>query len=373
MAAQQRLKAAVIGLGRMGSTFEDEIGPYGRWQGPHAHAACYRAVEQVELVAGSDPHAGQGAAFAARWGLDAGHIYTDYREMLERERPDIVSIATSTRPRERILLDVVERGAGVQAIWAEKPIAMSLEEGDRMVAACREAGIVLAVGASRCWDATYNRMRELIELGEIGQPLQVIALGQSNLSHMGSHLLTLLAYLAGGKCQWAFGQMESDEQAASDDDLRGNGFLQFDNGVQAFVRATPCGAAEWEFDVIGTEGRVRAIADGEEVEFWKRLPATLPGRGREAARLVFPRPQRIETANVRTVRDILACLTSGKKPICDGEDALHALEIAIAMRESHRRGGQRVALPLADRSLRMNAAETLQGDVPVAVRRAAQA
>ena len=46
MAAQQRLKAAVIGLGRMGSTFEDETGRFGRWQGPHAHAACYRAVGQ---------------------------------------------------------------------------------------------------------------------------------------------------------------------------------------------------------------------------------------------------------------------------------------------------------------------------------------
>jgi hypothetical protein len=72
---------------------------------------------------------------------------------------------------------------------------------------------------------------------------------------------------------------------------------------------------------------------------------------------------------VRTVRDILSSLENGTKPICDGDDALHALEIAIAMRESHRRGGQRVDLPLTDRSLRMNAAETLHGDTPVLVRR----
>ena len=52
----------------------------------------------------------------------------------------------------------------------------------------------------------------------------------------------------------------------------------------------PSGAAEWEFEVIGTEGRLRAVNDGEEVEFWKLLPPALPGRLREPARLIFPHP-----------------------------------------------------------------------------------
>ena len=369
MTEHKPLHAAVIGLGRMGSTYDDEIGPYSRWQSPHAHAACYRAVAGIELVAGADPHEGQRAAFAARWSLDPARVYADHREMLARERPDIVSIATSTRPRADIVQGVVDAGSGVRAIWAEKPLSMSLEESDRMVAACRDAGIILAVGASRCWDATYNRMRALIDQGAIGKPLQIIALAPANLSHMGSHSLTLLAYLAGGRCRWVFGQMEDDEAAAGDDDLRGNGYLQFDNGVQAFVRAVSCGAAAWEFDVIGTEGRLRAISDGEEVEFWKLQASELPGRPREQARLVFPRPQRVDTPNARTVQDLLACLEDGTEPICNGEAGRHALEIAIAMRESHRRGGRRVDLPLADRALRMNAAETLHGEEPVIARR----
>ncbi|MCY4373490.1 MAG: Gfo/Idh/MocA family oxidoreductase, partial [Spirochaetaceae bacterium] len=58
---------------------------------------------------------------------------------MERERPDLVSICTSSRPRARVLLDVAEIGAarGLKAIRAEKPLAISVEEGDRMVAACR--------------------------------------------------------------------------------------------------------------------------------------------------------------------------------------------------------------------------------------------
>ena len=55
------------------------------------------------------------------------------------------------------------------------------------------------------------------------------------------------------------------------------------------------------------------------------------------------------TANYRTVLDLLVGLRTGKEPNCNGDAGRHALEIAVAIRESHRRGGQRVDLPLANR------------------------
>ena len=364
------IRAAVIGLGRIGSSFDDEIGAFQPFASvPHSHAASYQAAKEVTLVAGADPHPEQRKAFIQRWGLDRNCVYGDYREMLERERPEIVSICTTAKPRPRILLAVVKANAGVKAIWAEKPIAISLKDADRMVDACRRAGILLAFGASRCWDAVYNRMRELVEMGEIGRPLQVNAFGSCQLSHNGSHLLTLVRYLAGGDCRWVFGAMESDEESREDDDLAGNGYLQFDNGVQAYVRSMACGPAEWEFDVIGTDGRLRAVNDGEEVEFWKVGRPTLPGRRRESIRQIFPRPRVNESANLRTVQNLVNGLKTGKPPNCDGEAGRQALEIAIALRESHRRGGMRVDLPLADRSLRINSSETLQGEEPALIRR----
>ena len=378
----RHLRAAIIGLGRMGSTFDEEAGPFSRWRPPHAHAACYRAVGAVQLVGGSDPHAGQREAVGRKWGVEPGHLYADYREMLERERPEIVSICTSARPRARILQDVIAAGTGVRAIWAEKPISSSLAEADAMIEACRRAGVVLAVGASRCWDATYNRMRELIDLDEIGDVLQVNAFLRCQLSHNGSHLLTLVSYLAGksdgpiahhARCVSAYGQVQSDDAARGDDDFAGIGFLEFEGGVHACVRSLPTGAADREIEVIGTRGRMRAIADAEEVEFWKLSPGTLPGRRQDPARHVFPRPVTTETANVRTLRDIVGSLESGGEPLCNGEAARQALEVAIAIRESHRRGGVRVSLPLEDRSLLINSAETLHGDDPAIVRRAAAA
>ncbi len=370
MAKQYR--AAVIGLGRMGSTFDDEKSAWDRSPRPHAHTPCYRAAG-VEVLAGADPHDGQREAYRRKWGIE--QLYADYREMLEQERPDILSICTTAQPRARILLDAVEVGAprGLKAIWAEKPIAISLAEADRMVAACQRAGIALAIGCTRAWSPMYNRMRELIDEGELGDLLQVIGFGQAGVSHNGSHLLTTVNRLAKGRVQWVFGHMESDEAAAGDVDLEGNGYLHYDNGVQGFVRMTACGGANWELEVIGTQGMLRAIADAQQVQFYKTVDSSLEGRRAEPAQHIFPLPATSHSSNTRTVLDLITCIETGKEPNCSGDDGRHALEVAIAMRESHRRGGTRVELPLADRSLHIRSSETLHGDDPAIVRRARSA
>ena len=170
---------------------------------------------------------------------------------------------------------------GLKAIWAEKPISISLAEADEMVAACQRAGIALAIGCSRAWNPMYNRMRELIDEGELGDLLQVIGFGQAGVSHNGSHLLTTVNRLAKGRVQWVFGHMESDEAAAGDVDLQGNGYLHYDNGVQGFVRMTACGGASWEIEAIGTQGVLRAIADAQQVQFYKTVESNLAGRRAE--------------------------------------------------------------------------------------------
>ena len=49
-------------------------------------------------------------------------VFADYREMLDRTRPQIVSICTSMKPRKDILLDIAKNNYGIQAIWSEKPL-----------------------------------------------------------------------------------------------------------------------------------------------------------------------------------------------------------------------------------------------------------
>ena len=375
-------RAAVIGLGRMGSTFDDEMREGGVVFRPYCHGPAYFYSPLVELVAGADIHDEQRAIFGERWGLSSDHVYSDYKEMLERERLDIVSVSTTARHRAAIVQDVAR--AGVKAIWAEKPICMSLEEADNMVRVCREEGAVLAVNCARRWSPQYIEARNIIDSGELGDVLQVTTNFRSDLSSFGSHLLDTVRFLAGGDVQWVFGEMESDEAAATDDDIMGNAYLSFDNGARAFVRAMPCGeVGPVEFDVIAERGRI-SISEGPVRFELIRLGTTDPfgvdfhgPSSKIGAPLPvsypIPLPPQVQGTGLTIVEDLINAIETGQPPRCSGEDGRAALEIGVAMRESHRRGGVKVTLPLEDRSLKIIANETTGDEVPRRIRRQREA
>jgi predicted dehydrogenase len=325
---------------------------------PTSHMATYMEVPEVRVVGAADTSPAQRTTFAERWAFPTERLYESYAEMLEREQPDIVSVCTSPVPRAAIVLDIArlrrQGRTSVRAVWAEKPLAVSLAEGDAMVSACREAGIVLMTNTMRSSDAYYRRARALIDAGELGTMLHVTGYGAGGLSNNGVHLNGAMAVLVGcsGRVSWVFGHMSSDAAAAGEVDAPGSGFLGFESGATGFFRTEPSGPASWTIDAIGTTGmfHVRNANDAEEWEFW-RMGQAVAGMRPTPVRHVFPRPQRIWSSSVGQVRDAIECLETGKSPNASGEFGLHLLEVAIAVRESHRRGNTRIDLPLADRSL----------------------
>ena len=361
-----RYRAAVIGLGRMGSTFDDEITQGYSIFLPYCHAPSYVAAPNIDLVAGADPHAEQASIFAERWGLGADHVYTDYREMIEEENLDIVSVCTTARVRAEIVQNLAQ--AGVKAIWAEKPIALSLADADAMVDTCRQHGTALAINCARRWNPFFGEARRMIDAGELGSILQVTGYGQCGLSHNGSHLIDALRYLAGGQVEWVFGEMESDEAAQDDKDLMGNGYLAFDNGVRGYVRGMSCGAANWNIEVIGEKGHFRSMESVPEVELVKIQEGGRRGRG-IPVRHPVAWPARMQGMGLTILEDIVDCVENGGMPRCSGEDGRAALEVAIGLRQSHRSGGVKVALPLEDRSQQILSSEIHQDAVPARVRR----
>lgn len=358
-------RAAVIGLGRMGSTFDDERTSGGPIYIPYCHTPAYVASPFTELVGGADPHDEQRSIYAERWGM-RGHVYADYREMLEKEKPDIVSVCTSARPRAEIVDNVARSGA--KAIWAEKPIALTLAEADQMVAVCEDNDVTLAVNCARRWNPHYASARELIASGEIGELLQVTAYYQCGLSHNGSHGIDAMRYLSlDGNVCWLFGELESDEAAFGQDDPSGNGYMVFDNGVRGFLRSTDCGPiASREFDIIGAEGRIRVLESILQFELWKTVRGGASGN-LQPAQITYPYPKHMQGMGLTIVEDIVTSSEVGRKPRCSGGDARHALEIALAMRESHRRGFVKVDLPLLDRSLGIISLEAKEDTVPARV------
>ena len=213
----KRYRAALIGLGRIADTIDDEVIGDG-WLVPFSHMGSYMDVPEVQVVGAADLYAEQREAFGERWTIEDAHLYENYEEMLEREKPDIVSICTSAAPRAKITLDIVrmvrERRTGVKCIWVEKPMAISLEEADAMVEGCREAGIILMMNAMRASDVYYRRARALIDEGALGKMLQITAHGAGNLSHMGVHWLGAMCVLAGGneRVSWVVGRWRATKK-----------------------------------------------------------------------------------------------------------------------------------------------------------------
>ena len=89
--------------------------------------------KRTDLIACSDLRTEVMAEFGNRYNVPAERQYTDYKEMLEKEQPDIISVATQPEQRAEVVIYAAEHG--VKAIYAEKAMAASMDEADAMVEA----------------------------------------------------------------------------------------------------------------------------------------------------------------------------------------------------------------------------------------------
>lgn len=365
-----KLKVAVIGLGRIASTIDDEIEKYAGTALPYAHIACYMAVPEVEVVGLCDTWKEQREAAGQRWGIDG--LYADYRQMLEETRPDIVSVCTSAKPRGEILTAIADGGYGVKAIWADKPIALSLAEADEAIEACAKAGIVLAVNCTRRWRDDYRQALALLQDGAIGDLLFVQSRAQCGLSHNGSHLITTLTMYMPGRAASLVGEADIDAEHP-ENDFPGSAVISFPGNVRGYVRGFANGPAENSHDIVGTNGAIRILNDAREIDLWIQEPGTdnfASQKGLGAfGRRFFPAPSRRRSGGVNAIYNIIDCMESGDQPYCSGDDAREALEIAIAVRESERRRNQPVSLPLEDRGLKIISSEVVRSELPRAILR----
>jgi predicted dehydrogenase len=344
------LRAGIIGLGRIASTMDDRHRDHHFIALPFAHMACLREIPEVEVVAAADPSAERRSEFSERWGLT--NLYGDAHKMLERERLDLVTIATSADVRHEMV--VAAARSGVRGIYAEKPMAITLAEADSMVQIAREHGSALAVGCTRRSDPWWKRVKRLIDEDELGPIRQINVMADSPISLNGSHLIDLIRYLANDEVAWVFGESDSDSNANSDDDHRLNGYLAFRGGIRAFLRTWPSGALDWSCDVVGERGTIRSTGNGANFEWLTMTPDWVVSSRN------LPRPQRFRSPGVNAFYDLIECMETGNAPVCSGEDGRAALEIAIALRESHRLGGCRVDLPVSDRSLGIRSADVIR-------------
>src|SRR5438309_11219757 len=155
-----RMRVAVIG--RTGK------GGYG-----HGLDVVWKEIDGVEIVAVADPDPRGRAAAAKRLGAKAA--YADYRALLEKEKPRIVSVADRHLDLHRdMVLACARAGASV---FLEKPMCRTLAEADEMVKACETHHVKLAIAHQTRYSPRLKRVRELIASGRLGGLLELRAGG----------------------------------------------------------------------------------------------------------------------------------------------------------------------------------------------------
>ncbi|MGI8856466.1 MAG: Gfo/Idh/MocA family protein [Thermomicrobiales bacterium] len=354
----ETLRAAIIGTGRIGSTYDDEVVDRrdpASFRGaerhvglytvlPVNHAGAYRTTAGFDLIAAANRGAEKLRAFGDRWGVRA--LYEDYRAMLREERPDVVSVCTRSPEKAAIVVAAAE--AGARAIIVEKAMATSMAEADVMLAACERHNVLLAVNHPYRFSPLCRAAKAQIDDGTIGTPGTVSAFAVGGMLHVGTHTFDLLRFWAGDVVEVTARMPDY----APEQDLPATGTLRFASGVDGFFdhvhRVQP------GYEARGTTGQVAIsalVGDG----WLSRIEPFAAGARHYPSRLrvepIEGGPHTISPTQ-RLLTELHATLTTGVPFLSTGRDGAAALELGLACFLSHLAGGP-VRLPLQDRTFRV--------------------
>lgn len=348
-------RAAVVGLsGIAASPRQAAPDPALGVAMPHSHVAAYATVPSTEVVAVCDLLPEMLDRFEREWGGELPQVrpYTDYKTMLQDERIDLLSVATPDHRHAQIVVDAVE--AGVRGIFCEKPIATTLADADRMIAACRRHNVPLLVDHTRRWYPEFAEARRRIREGAIGSLQRIVAtLGgpRAMLFRNGTHLIDCVCYFAESEPAWVWGELDDPQRAHAPrytgdggrdpaTDPGGSGYVHFTNGARGFINASKATMPNFELDLVGETGRIRI---GTHVaEHWHALP----GGGMAASRLHPPPTTRGDM--VAAVEELIHLVEHGGRGTSTGEDARQVLSILLGILQSNARGSAPVTFPIED-------------------------
>lgn len=315
------LKAGIIGCGGRG----------------RAHARGYVACRDTQVVACADPVEEARQLLARESGASA--TYADYREMLDHEELDLVSVCTWTGQHREMI--EAAASSGVRAIHSEKPMATTWGDAKAIAAVCEARGVVLTFCHQRRFEAQFIRAKQAAQSGAIGEVYRYEG-SCPNLFDWGTHWFDMFFfYNDDGPADWVIGQIDgagTKDVFAAPCEGSGLSWIRYANGREGLLATGGVGLAANMNRIIGSEGVVEVI----------------PGRQEGAVRVfskgIWETPAlegvaRGEDASVTSVLDLVEALAAGREPELSARRALQATELIFATYESSRRRGK-VKLPL---------------------------
>ena len=334
---QTTYRVGIIGLGFIGGADQVSGDLLGQrvtdLDGTHLYAMLHHP--RVELIAGSSRDVGRRERFAHR---TSARTYADWREMLDHEKFDVVSIATYAPQHADIAVACAQRG--VRVIYCEKPMATNLADAEQMLSAASEFGVLLVINHNRRFHPNFRRLRDRFAAGDLGDLTSAsIAWGRGRLGNVGTHMFNAATMLIGRRVEAVSASLDlarrPDCRGPTFQDPGGWGMLRFEGGLIATFDAADYGVVPAAITINGTLGRAITGAGSIELQFWNgRIDHWNP-------------PPGPETSMDRAMAEIVEWL-DGEAAFPDSAvNSLHALEIIVACHASHQRNAAWTPLPLA--------------------------
>jgi UDP-N-acetylglucosamine 3-dehydrogenase len=321
------MKVAVIGVGTMG----------------RHHARVYSELPEADLVAISDSDSIRAESTANKFGIRA---YTDHREMLQKEKPDAVSVVVPTALHEKVGMDALDAGVN---LLIEKPIAATIAEGTRLIEKARAMKKQLMIGHVVRFDPALQALKQKLDAGELGRMYQIFCRRAgpfpTRIQDVGvvidlaPHDVDIMRFLAGTDPIRVYSEIEKRIHTDHEDLLWAS--LRFPDGVIGGLEInwlTPTKIRE--VLVLGERGMFRADALTQDLYFyenslvndvqWATLQTIKGVSEGSMTRYAIPRFEPLKAE----LQSFLKALQDGKPVPISGEDGLAALKISLALVES---------------------------------------
>ena len=345
------MKYALIGCGRISPN--------------HIAAAKANALEFVGLC---DLDKNRICDKAAEFGLENVAQYTDYHEMLQKERPELVAIATESGKHAAIALDCMEAGCN---LIIEKPIALSLTDADAIIRKAKEKGVKVCTSHQNRFNKSIQKIRDALEKGRFGRLFYGTAhirwcRNQEYYTQAGwrgtweqdggalmnqcIHNIDLLRWMMGDEIEEVVGMTDQLNHPYIEAEDLGIALVKFKNGAYGIIEGTtdlfPKNLEETLY-LFGEKGTVKAGGQSvNRIEEW-RFADTLDEPEQVIARFAENPPNVYGFGHTPLYADVIDAIVHDRAPYVDAEAGKRALELVLAIYKSAAEG-KAVKLPLTE-------------------------
>lgn len=318
------MNVAIIGCGTMGTT--------------HAHNLGEMPGVQVSGVADLIQERANRAAAAS-----GAKAYTDWEEMLEKEKPETVVVCVPSFLHKTFVLKLAERGLH---IICEKPAALSLEDAKEMEAVCSKQGVRLFIGHVVRFFPNYRNAYDQVQSGSIGEAKmahfkrcgsfpQGVDQWYHDHTKSGGVIMDLMIHDI-DYASWLFGDLESVYASITKSSKTEMEYAQitmkFVSGAIANLTGYwgYAGPFTTQFEISGKEGIIRF--DSNQIQAVDVRRASRKGGQNSAVQV--PSSPTLHDPYYDEVQHFIQCIREGSEPIVSAADACRAVEIALACEQS---------------------------------------